>query len=145
MLFLLACSGNFTSSPNTSLTVDYYGIRENTIGLGWNNPLDVERLLLGSSRPLVVIFADPELDDSSKLVGQIIFMGWKEKVWVIDSNATTSKLVQTLMNGGSFSPTLVYMNKNDLTMRIEGKKNIVNFLTEYSPVLGNIKDGLYYD
>lgn len=137
-----ACSSGINS--NTSVTVDYFGIREHTAGMGWDNPLNVERLFLGNSRPLTVIFADPDDPSTKDLVGQIIIRGLKDKVWIIDSQSPVSQLCQVLMNGGNHTPTLVYMNSQDRTLRAEGPDVILKFLEKNEVMLPEISDGKYY-
>ena len=142
---LLACSSaNYSSRSNTTMTVDYFGLHESTSGAGWDNPMNVERLFLGNSRPLVVVFARSGTSDSEALINRVTNEGLKEKVWIIDTRSVTTQLIQTLMNGGRITPTLVYMNAQDRTLNIEGVKPIIDFLNRNFDMLENITDLKYY-
>lgn len=144
MIFLFACSRSFQSNPNTTLTVDYYNVREHTIGMGWDNPLNVERLLLGGTRPLTVIFADPEDAKEKELVEQIIMHGLKDKVWIIDAQSPVSQLCQVLMKGGNSTPTLVFLDGKEKTLTRKNNHSILNFLSKNAFLLDDIQDGQYY-
>ena len=142
---VLACSTSTTRNPNTTLTVDYYGIRESVAGMGWDNPLNVERLFLGESRPLVVIFAETNRKETRDLIGEIIAKGWKDKVWIIDKDNPTSKLIESLMNVNSTYPVLAYEGQSGVSIKAQGNKAITNFLTKYEDFLLDIKERQYFD
>ena len=145
LALVLACSTSTTRNPNTTLTVDYYGIRESVAGLGWDNPLNVERLFLGESRPLVVIFAETNRKETRDLIGEIIAKGWKDKVWIIDKDNPTSKLIETLMLAGNSYPVLAYEGQSGVRIKAQGNKAITSFLNKYENFLLDIKERQYFD
>lgn len=145
LALVLACSGSTKRNPNTTLTVDYYGIRESVAGLGWDNPLNVERLFLGDSRPLVVIFAETNRRETKDLVSEIITKGWKDKVWIIDKDNPTSKLIETLMDAGNRYPVLAYEGQSGVKIKAQGNKAIINFLTKYGNFLIDVRERQYFD
>jgi len=143
LMLILSCS-SATQNPNTTLTVDYYGIRESAVGLGWDNPLNVERLFLGESRPLVVIFAEINHKETKHLIDEIILKGWKDKVWIIDKDNPTSKLIETLMHAGNKYPVLAYEGQSGVKIKAQGNKAIIDFLKKYGNFLLDIKERQYY-
>ena len=124
--------------------VDYYGIRESVRGVGWDNPLNVERLILAESKPIVVIFAKPGDLESDKLVGELVTEGLKDKVWVIDTDNPVTQLVRTIMKAKTTTPTLMFVGQSNMTIEAEGRLGIVKFLKKYSFALLDINDKEYY-
>lgn len=108
----LSCSGVHQSNPNTTLTSDYYGIRENTSGGGYDDPLDAERLLLGESRPLTLIFSAPWCRACKVLSEEINKMGLHDKVWILDIGSSTTQMLAVFTDAGQDSiPTMVHLDR----------------------------------
>ena len=142
LLTLTACTAYMPSATTT--TVDYFGIRESTSGIVWDNPLNVERLYLAEVKPLVVIFGTVGQDETEALLSNIIINGWKDKVWVCDKKNPVSQLVQTLMDANvSDRPVLVYQNDNNKHILI-GLPNITNFFEAHGFALLDINNTQYY-
>ena len=109
----VACSGGHRSSPNTTLTSDYYGIRESTSGGGYDDPREAERLLLGGSRPLTLIFSAPWCRACKVLSEEISKMEMHNEVMLIDIADPISQMLAVFVdaNVGSI-PTMVHLDKN---------------------------------
>lgn len=144
LIAAIACSGTHSVDKNTTITVDYYGIRESTIGLGWDNPLNVERLVLAEVDPIAVIFAEVDNKESEALVSEIVLKGLKEKVWVIDKANPVSKLIHVILDAKSDSvPLMVFKNKS-IKHVLVGKGSIIKFLKLHGFALKQISDKEYY-
>lgn len=142
LITLTACTAYGPS--NTTVTVDYFGVRESTSGIGWDNPLNVERLYLAEVKPLVVLYANVDDTESQELITEMIMKGWKQKVWVLDKQNPVTQLLQVLQDANvSEKPTLVYESES-LKRIIIGKKNISNFLNRHSFALLDINNHHYY-
>lgn len=142
LITLTACSAYIPSS--TTVTVDYFGVREATMGPGWDNPLNVERLYLAEVKPLVVLYGTVNQKETESLITEMIMKGWKPKVWVLDKQNPVTQLLQTLQDAkNSDRPTLVYESKT-IKRIIIGKKNISAFLNRHSFALLDIKNHYYY-
>ena len=142
LLTLTACTAYGPS--NTTVTVDYFGVRESHSGLGWDNPLNVERLYLAEVKPLVVLYGTVNQKETESLITDMIMKGWKPKVWVLDKQNPVTQLLQTLQDANvSEKPTLVYESKS-LKRIIIGKKNISTFLKRHSFALLDINNHDYY-
>lgn len=138
----LACSSHIANEA--TVTVDYFGVRESTSGLGWDNPLNVERLYLAEVKPIVVLYASVDDKESKELISDIIMKGWKEKVWILDRQNPVTQLLQVLMNANvSKKPTLVYESKS-LGLVVIGKDNIQRFFKQHGFALLDIKGSHYY-
>lgn len=142
LLTLVACTAYVPSKTTT--TVDYFGVRESTSGIGWDNPLNVERLYLAEVKPIVVLYANVDDAESQELITEIIMKGWKPKVWVLDKQHPVTQLLQVLQDANSsVRPTLVYESKS-LKRVIIGQKNISIFLSRHGFALLDINNGHYY-
>ena len=129
---------------NTTVTVDYFGVRESTSGIGWDNPLNVERLYLAEVKPLVVLYATVDDVESQNLITEMIMKGWKQKVWVLDKQNPVTQLLQVLQDAKvSDQPTLVYESKS-LKRIIIGQKNISTFLNKHGFAFLDINNTQYY-
>ena len=140
---LIACSA-YMPSNNTTVTVDYFGVREYTAGPGWDNPLNVERLYLAGVKPIVVLYGTVNQKETESLIIDIIMKGWKDKVWIIDKKNPITQLLQVLMDAnGADQPVLVY--ESDKTKRIIiGRKKISQFFDLHGFALIDINDKKYY-
>ena len=108
----ISCSGSHRTNPNTTLTTDYYGIRENTSGGGYDDPLEAERLLLGESRPLTLIFSAPWCRACKVLSEEITNMGIHNKVWILDVGNSTTQMLAIFTDAGQHSiPTMVHLDR----------------------------------
>ena len=142
LISLTACTAYIPS--NTTVTVDYFGVRESTSGIGWDDPLNVERLYLAEVKPIVVLYASVDDTESQALITEIIMKGWKPKVWVLDKQNPVTQMLQTLQDANSSEkPTLVYESKS-LKRIIIGQKNISIFLKRHGFALLDINNAQYY-
>ena len=108
----ISCSGSHRTNPNTTVTTDYYGIRENTSGGGYDDPLEAERLLLGESRPLTLIFSAPWCRACKVLSEEITKMGIHDKVWILDVGNSTTQMLAIFTDAGQDSiPTMVHLDR----------------------------------
>ena len=143
--FLISLTACMAYRPNnTTVTVDYFGVRESHSGLGWDNPLNVERLYLAEVKPLVVLYGTVNQKETESLITDMIMKGWKQKVWVLDKQSPVTQMLQTLQDANvGDQPTLVYESES-LKRIIIGKKNISIFLNRHSFVLLDINNHHYY-
>lgn len=142
LITLTACTAYIPSSTTT--TVDYFGVRDTTSGIGWDNPLNVERLYLAEVKPLVVMFGTVGQNETEALLSNIIVNGWKDKVWVLDKKNPVSQLVQTLMDANiDDRPVLVYQNDNTKHILV-GLPNITKFFEAHGFALLDINSTQYY-
>jgi len=108
----ISCSGNHQTNPNTTLSSDYYGIRENTSGGGYDDPREAERLLLGGSRPLTIVFGAPWCKACKVLSEEITKMGIHDKVWILDIASSTTQMLAVFTDAGQDSiPTMVHLDR----------------------------------
>tara|TARA_A200000159_G_scaffold163883_1_gene191624 strand:- start:1109 stop:1567 length:459 start_codon:yes stop_codon:yes gene_type:complete len=131
----ISCSGTHQANPNTTLTSDYYGIRESTSGGGYDNPREAERLLLGGSRPLTLIFSAPWCKPCKVLSEEITKMGIHDKVWILDVASSTTQMLAVFTDEGQDSiPTMVHLNKRYGKIIKKDLISIIEFLQkEYNP------------
>ena len=108
----ISCSGSHQTNPNTTLTSDYYGIRESTSGGGYDNPREAERLLLGGSRPLTLIFSAPWCRACKVLSEEISKMKMHKEVMIVDIADPITQMLAVFVdaNVGSI-PTMVHLDK----------------------------------
>jgi len=108
----ISCSGTHQTNPNTTVTTDYYGIRESTSGSGYDDPLEAERLLLGESRPLTLIFSAPWCRACKVLSEEINKMGLHHKVWILDIGSSTTQMLAVFTDAGQdIIPTMVHLDR----------------------------------
>ena len=131
----ISCSGSHQTNPNTTLTTDYYGIRESTSGGGYDNPREAERLLLGESRPLTLIFSAPWCKACKVLSGEITKMGIHNKVWILDVASPTTQMLAVFTDAGQDSiPTMVHLDRRYGKIIKKDLISIIEFLQkEYNP------------
>ncbi len=139
----VACSGGHRSSPNTTLTSDYYGIRESTSGGGYDDPREAERLLLGGSRPLTLIFSAPWCRACKVLSEEISKMEMHKEVMIIDIADPISQMLAVFVdaNVGSI-PTMVHLDKNFGKIIKKDLISIIEFLEENKR---NLNGGYIYE
>ena len=130
----ISCSGSHRTNPNTTITTDYYGIRENTSGGGYDDPLEAERLLLGNSRPLTLIVSAPWCKACKVLSGEITKMGVHDKVWILDVASPTTQMLAVFTDAGQDSiPTMVHLDERYGKIIKKDLISIIEFLQkEYS-------------
>ena len=108
----ISCSGTHTSNTSTTLTTDYYGIRESTSGGGYDDPREAERLLLGESRPLTLIFSAPWCKPCKVLSEEITKMGIHDKVWILDIGSSTTQMLAVFTDAKQDTiPTMVHLDR----------------------------------
>ena len=137
----ISCSGTHTSNTNTTLTTDYYGIRENTSGGGYDDPYEAERLLLGNSRPLILIFSAPWSKPSKELLDEISKMKMHNKVWVLDIAHPVSSMLAVFVDADEHVPSMVYLGKYYEKIKKSDLISIIEFLDDYKK--GIIKEKIY--
>jgi len=137
----ISCSGTHTSNTNTTLTTDYYGIRENTSGGGYDDPYEAERLLLGNSRPLILIFSAPWSKPSKVLLDEISKMKMHNKVWVLDIAHPVSSMLAVFVDADEHVPSMVYLGKYYEKIKKSDLISIIEFLDDYKK--GIIKEKIY--
>ena len=130
----ISCSGSHRTNPNTTITTDYYGIRENTSGGGYDDPYEAERLLLGNSRPLTLIFSAPWCKACKVLSEEITKMGVHDEVWILDVAIPTTQMLAVFTDVGQDSiPTMVHLDKRYGKIIKKDLISIIEFLQkEYS-------------
>ena len=137
----ISCSGTHTSNTNTTLTTDYYGIRENTSGGGYDDPYEAERLLLGNSRPLILIFSAPWSKPSKVLLDEISKMKMHNKVWVLDIAHPVSSMLAVFVDADEHVPSMVYLGKYYEKIKKSDLISIIEFLDDYKK--GIVKEKVY--
>lgn len=137
----ISCSGTHTSNTNTTLTTDYYGIRENTSGGGYDDPYEAERLLLGNSRPLILIFSAPWSKPSKVLLDEISKMKMHHKVWVLDIAHPVSSMLAVFVDADEHVPSMVYLGKYYEKIKKSDLISIIEFLDDYKK--GIVKEKVY--
>ena len=145
-LLLIAVLASCTpySPRNSTITVDYFGVREATWGPGWDNPLNVERLFLAEVEPLVVIFGTVGESNTESLIRKLVLGKWKEKVWILDNKHPVSNMLQVLMDA-DINNKLVLVYKNGVHSHIiTGEDAILNFFEAHGFALLSINDKQYY-
>ena len=143
LCFGVACSGGHRSNPNTTLTSDYYGIRESTSGGGYDDPREAERLLLGGSRPLTLIFSAPWCRACKVLSEEISKMEMHKEVMIIDIADPISQMLAVFVdaNVGSI-PTMVHLDKNFGKIIKKDLISIIEFLEKNKR---NLNGGYIYE
>lgn len=139
----ISCSGRHQSSPNTTLTTDYYGIRENTSGGGYDNPREAERLLLGESRPLTLIFSAPWCKACKVLSKEIHKMNMHDKVMMLDIADPITQMLAVFVDAGEDSiPTMVHLDRKYGKIIKKDLISIIEFLQDHKNELNN---GVIYE
>lgn len=131
----ISCSGTHQTNPNTTVTTDYYGIRESTSGSGYDDPLEAERLLLGESRPLTLIFSAPWCKACKLLSEEITRMDIHDKVWLLDISNPITQMLAVFTDAGQDSiPTMVHLDRRYGKIIKKDLISIIEFLQkEYNP------------
>ena len=138
----LSCSGSHHhSNPNTTLTADYYGIRENTSGGGYDNPRDAERLLLGNSRPLTIVFAAPWSKACKLLSEEISKLDMHEEVLLLDIADSTTQMLAVFVDANGSIPTMVHLDRKYGKIIKTDLISIIEFLTDLKN--GTAKETIY--
>tara|TARA_A200000113_G_scaffold205873_1_gene202436 strand:- start:1031 stop:1486 length:456 start_codon:yes stop_codon:yes gene_type:complete len=137
----ISCSGSHQTNPNTTLTSDYYGIRESTSGGGYDDPIEAERLLLGNSRPLILIFSAPWSRPSRVLLDEISKMEMHDKVWVLDIAHPVSSMLAVFVDADEHVPSMVYLGRYYEKIKKSDLISIIEFLDDYKK--GTIKENIY--
>ena len=128
----ISCSGSHQTNPNTTLTSDYYGIRESTSGGGYDNPREAERLLLGGSRPLTLIFSAPWCRACKVLSEEISKMKMHEEVMIIDIADPIAQMLAVFVDANIGSiPTMVHLDKKFGKIVKKDLISIIEFLEKY--------------
>lgn len=138
----LSCSGSHHhSNPNTTLTADYYGIRESTSGGGYDNPREAERLLLGGSRPLTIVFAAPWNKACKLLSEEISKLDMHEEVLFIDIADSTTQMLAVFVDANGSIPTMVHLDRKYGKIIKKDLISIIEFITELKN--GTAKETIY--
>ena len=130
---MITCSGsNLPSNPNTVVTSDYYGVRERTVGEGWNHPEDLEIALGSDSRPIIVIFSATWCNPCKILKNVVMERGWRDKLIILDVDIPENEARSILLNAHKAVPSMVFIAKTDKNnFVLSGLPDIYNFLDEY--------------
>lgn len=124
----ISCSGSHQTNPNTTLATDYYGIRESTSGGGYDDPLEAERLLLGESRPITIIFAAPWSRHCKVLSEEIARMRMHHKVWFLDTSHSITSMLMVFTDAGEDIPTLVHLDNRFNKIVLKDIISIIEFV-----------------
>ena len=146
LLVMILASCAPYSPRSSTISIDYFGVREATWGPGWDNPLNVERLFLAEVEPLVVMFGTVGETNTESLIRKLVLSKWKEKVWILDNKHPVSSMLQALMDVDakeSNKLVLVYRN-GEHSHIITGKDLIIDFFEAHGFALLKISDKYYY-
>lgn len=126
----LSCSGSHKVNPNSNatLTADYYGVREHTSGGGYDDPIEAERLLLGESRPITIIFAAPWSRHCKVLSEEIARMRMHHKVWFLDTSHSITSMLMVFTDAGEDIPTLVHLDNRFNKIVLKDIISIIEFV-----------------
>ena len=142
LLLGLSCSGAHHSNPNTIVTTDYYGIRENTSGGGYDDPLEAERLLLGNSRPLTIVFSAPWCKTCKVLSKEISKLDMHNNIWFLDIANPITQMLVVFTDAGEEIPTMVHLDRKYGKIIKKDLISIIEFLGEHK---NQIESGAIYE
>ena len=131
-LMTITCSGNspdIKSDSSTTLTVDYYGTRENTKGFGFSTPEELELAIHGDSRPLIIIYSTTWCSACKVLKRAIDDRGWTDKVMIVDYDIPENWARGYLLGLDNVVPSLIYLEE-DNKINLSGFGNILRFLLD---------------
>lgn len=129
-LMTITCSGNspeVKSDPSTTLTVDYYEIRENSKGFGFSTPEELYEAIHGETRPLIVIYSATWCKPCQTLKRIIDDRGWTEQVMIVDYDIPENWARGKLLGLENKVPSLIYLEKNN-KQNLSGFVKILRFL-----------------
>ena len=144
LLIVILTSCTPYSPRSSTISVDYFGVREATWGPGWDNPLNVERLFLAEVEPLVVIFGTVGETNTESLIRRLVLSKWKEKVWILDNKHPVSNMLQVLMDVKQNNKLVLVYRNGEHSHIITGKKLIIDFFKAHGFALLKISDKYYY-
>ena len=117
------------SDPSTTLTVDYYGTRENTKGFGFSTPEELDVAIHSETRPLIIIYSTTWCDACKVLKRAIDDRGWTDKVMIVDYDIPENWARGYLLGLDNVVPSLIYLEKNN-KINLSGFGNILRFLLD---------------
>ena len=128
---MITCSGsNLPSNPNTVVTTDYYGMRERTVGDGWNHPEELDFALNSQTRPLIAIFSATWCKPCKTLKDVIVENGWREKILILDVDIPENEARSILFDAHKAVPSMVFIDSSNKKVVLSGVGDIYNFLDE---------------
>lgn len=132
IMTITCCTSSKTevkSDPSTTLTVDYYEIRENSKGFGFSTPEEHYDAIHGETRPLIIIYSTTWCDACKVLKRAIDDRGWTDKVMIVDYDIPENWARGKLLGLDNVVPSLIYLEENNKT-NLSGFRKILLFLME---------------
>jgi thiol-disulfide isomerase/thioredoxin len=112
-------------TPPTTIS-SFYGLETSSTKTGWNGPQELERVLQGKFRPLIVIFSAEWCGPCRDLRKVVNSMGWREKVLIVNVDKEEVERVSMDLSLEDSVPGMYYLH--DKEVRLSGFYDIVEFL-----------------